>query len=74
VAYSAEGEFSYELQPTYRAVCEALKAVGFATIYEVIGDKGGEVPLYESGNVRTFVAAKHSGRLLDEFVASLPTG
>jgi LPS sulfotransferase NodH/SAM-dependent methyltransferase len=71
VAYSAEGEFSYELQPTYRAVCEGLQAVGFTTIYEVIGDKAGEVPLYESGIVRTFVAAKHSGGLLGKFVAPI---
>jgi SAM-dependent methyltransferase len=71
VEYSAEGEMSYEFHPTYRAVCEGLQAVGFSTAYEVIGNRADEVPHYESGNVRTFVAAKHKGRLLGEFVSSI---
>ena len=71
VAYSAEGEFSYELHPTYRAVCEGLQAVGFTTIYEVIGDRAGDVPNYDSGAVRTFIAAKQGSKLLPNFVASI---
>jgi LPS sulfotransferase NodH len=71
ITYSAEGEFSYELHPTYRAICEGLQAVGFTTIYELIGDRAGEVPNYASGTVRTFVAAKHGARLLPGFISSI---
>jgi hypothetical protein len=58
VGYSAEGETSYEYQPTYRALGEALQAVGFKSIYEIVGDKAGEVPIYSESTIRSFIAAK----------------
>lgn len=58
VAYSAEGESPYEYHPTYRALGEALHAVGFTSIYEIVGDRAGEVPGYAEGTVRSFIAAK----------------
>jgi SAM-dependent methyltransferase len=73
IGYSAEGEFSYELQPTYRAVCDGLQAVGFTQIYEIVGDNAGQVPNYRTGNVRSFVAARDNCALLSDFVASLDT-
>ncbi len=71
VNYSAEGELHYEFQPTYRALCDGLYAVGFNTIYEIIGDLASEVPHYATGNVRSFVAAKTDRSLLGSFVQSL---
>ena len=71
VNYSAEGEFSYELHPTYRAICDGLQAVGFETIYELVGSAAARVPHYASGNVRSFVAAKSSSSSLHKFIASL---
>jgi hypothetical protein len=74
VNYSAEGEFHYELHPTYRAICDGLQAVGFRHIYEIIGDNASLVPNYDSGNVRSFVAAKSDTprNLLASFVNAQP--
>jgi tRNA (mo5U34)-methyltransferase len=72
VNYTAEGEFSYELHPTYRAVCDALYAVGFKVVYELIGSGAPDVPLYDAGNVRSFVAAKTDDGVLAEFITQLP--
>jgi len=58
VGYSAEGETSYEYQPTYRALGEALYAVGFKSIYEITGDRANEVPVYIDTTIRSFIAAK----------------
>jgi 2-polyprenyl-3-methyl-5-hydroxy-6-metoxy-1,4-benzoquinol methylase len=58
VSYSAEGESPYEYHPTYRALGEALHAVGFTSIYEIVGDKAAQVPNYCDGSVRSFIAAK----------------
>ena len=71
VDYSAEGEMHYEFHPTCRALCDGLYAVGFKTIYEIIGDRAAEVPHYATGNVRSFVAAKTDKGLLGEHIASL---
>jgi hypothetical protein len=71
VNYSAEGEFSYELHPTYRAVCDALYAVGFKVVYELVGSGAANVPNYDSGNVRSFIAAKSDRGLLPDFVERL---
>lgn len=71
VDYSAEGETHYELHPTYRALCDALYAVGFTTVYELIGDLAPEVPHYAQGNVRSFVAAKNDAGLLSDFLRRL---
>ena len=68
--YSAEGEFHYELHPTYRAVCDGLQAVGFRHIYELIGDPTG-VPNYDTCNVRSFVAAKHDDSHLLRFIRTI---
>lgn len=70
VGYSAEGEYHYELHPTYRAVCDALQAVGFTHIYEVFGSPVG-VPNYDSVNVRSFLAAKSQNSRLVRFAQSL---
>jgi SAM-dependent methyltransferase len=74
VNYSAEGEFHYELHPTYRAICDGLQAVGFRHIYELIGDNASGVPNYDSGNVRSFIAAKSDSprELLASFVSAQP--
>jgi ubiquinone/menaquinone biosynthesis C-methylase UbiE len=71
VNYSAEGEFSYEFHPTYRAVCDALYAVGFKVIYELIGSGAANAPHYHSGNVRSFVAAKSDLGMLPDFINRL---
>jgi 2-polyprenyl-3-methyl-5-hydroxy-6-metoxy-1,4-benzoquinol methylase len=71
VDYSAEGETHYELHPTYRALCDALYAVGFRTVYEIIGDRAAEIPHYAAGNVRSFVAAKNDDGLLGAFLRRL---
>jgi|GEM_PF-1242497 len=69
VGYSAEGEFHYEFHPTYRAVCDGLYAVGFKTIYEIVGSSAAEVEHYASGNVRSFVAVRNEGGLFADYVS-----
>jgi hypothetical protein len=71
IGYSAEGETHYELHPTYRAVCDALHAVGFATVFELVGDLAPDVPHYAEGNVRSFIAAKDDTGLLGDFLRNL---
>jgi len=71
VNYSAEGEFGYELHPTYRAVCDGLYAVGFKVVYELVGSGASDAPNYDSGNVRSFVAGKSDDGMLPEFVNRL---
>ncbi len=71
VGYSAEGETHYELHPTYRAPCDALHAVGFAAVFELVGDLACEVPHYAQGNVRSFIAAKDDNGLLGDVVRRL---
>ncbi len=68
VGYSAEGEIHYELHPTYRALCDALYAVGFTTVYEIIGDHAPDVCHYATGNVRSFVAARDDCGLFGDFL------
>jgi 2-polyprenyl-3-methyl-5-hydroxy-6-metoxy-1,4-benzoquinol methylase len=72
IDYSAEGETHYELHPTYRALCEALYAVGFTTVFELIGDLAADVPHYAAGNVRSFIAAKDDTGLFGDFLRRLP--
>jgi hypothetical protein len=61
---SLEGDNAIELMPTYRAIIDLLRAVGFAQIYEIIGDRWEEVPFYKDRNIRSFVAAKPGSRYL----------
>jgi hypothetical protein len=72
VDYSAEGETHYELHPTYRALCDSLYAVGFTTVFELIGDLASDVPHYAEGNVRSFIATKDDTGLFGDFVRRLP--
>jgi len=58
VGESLEGDNAIELVPTYRAIIDLLKGVGFSEIYEVIGDRSTEVPFYKDHSIRSFVAAK----------------
>jgi len=58
VGYSAEGEAHFELMPTYRGIIDALLAVGFVEVHEVIGSDAGDVRLYKDGNIRSFLAVK----------------
>ena len=68
-ALSIEGEAHYELVPTYRAVIDALHAVGFEEVYEVLGDRAAEVPRYQNNNIRSFVAVKNRNGLFRDFRA-----
>jgi 2-polyprenyl-3-methyl-5-hydroxy-6-metoxy-1,4-benzoquinol methylase len=68
---SFEGETHYELMPTYRAVIDALHAVGFEEVYEVLGDKAAEVPFYQDHSVRSFVAVKNRSGLFGGFRAKI---
>jgi tRNA (mo5U34)-methyltransferase len=68
ITYSAEGETSYEYHPTYRALGDALCAVGFKSIYEIVGDKAAEVPHYREGVVRSLVASKRTDGVFQEFL------
>ena len=69
---SAEGETHYELHPTYRVLCDALYAVGFTTVFEVIGDQWRDIPLYADGNVRSFIAAKDDAGVFGDFLRRVP--
>jgi len=66
-ALSIEGETHYEFMPTYRALIDALHAVGFEEVYEVLGDRAAEVPLYQDHNVRSFVAVKNRDGVFKAF-------
>jgi 2-polyprenyl-3-methyl-5-hydroxy-6-metoxy-1,4-benzoquinol methylase len=75
-ALSIEGETHYELMPTYRAVIDALHAVGFEEVYEVLGDRAPEVPFYQDHSVRSFLAVKNRNGLFGDFRArnAVPSG
>lgn len=53
-----DGDNRIEFMPTYRAIIDLLRAVGFTQIHEVLGDLAHTVPFYKSRNIRSFVAAK----------------
>jgi 2-polyprenyl-3-methyl-5-hydroxy-6-metoxy-1,4-benzoquinol methylase len=53
-----EGTRSVELQPTYRAVIDSLRAVGFKKIVEVVGTCDVPIELYNDGSRRCFIAYK----------------
>jgi len=44
--------------PTYRGIIDLLRAVGFAEVYEILGDQAETVPFYKKRNIRSFVATK----------------
>ena len=69
--YSAEGESSYEFQPTYRAVVDLLMSVGFEYVMEIVGTRGGEVWGYQEGTTRTFIAFKPGSRFTERFKEAL---
>lgn len=64
VAQSLEGDNAIELVPTYRAIIDLLRGVGFSDIYEILGDRSQEVPFYKDRSIRSFVAAKPGSRYL----------
>jgi hypothetical protein len=53
-----DGDNRIELMPTYRAIIDLLRAVGFTEIYEILGDQAESVPFYKKKNIRSFVATK----------------
>jgi hypothetical protein len=53
-----DGDNRIELMPTYRAIIDLLRAVGFAEIHEILGDQAELVPFYKKRNIRSFVATK----------------
>jgi 2-polyprenyl-3-methyl-5-hydroxy-6-metoxy-1,4-benzoquinol methylase len=69
VSMSVEGEAVYEFMPTYRGIIDALHAVGFEEVYEVLGDRAGGVTLYQDHNVRSFVAVKNRAGVFNSFRA-----
>lgn len=71
---SIEGEAVYELMPTYRGVVDALHAVGFEEVYEILGDRAAEVPGYQHYNVRSFLAVKNRTGLFEKFRTKLSRG
>ena len=71
VNYSAEGETHYEFHPTYRAVIDTFKSVGFADIIEVIGTARHDVPHYKDGVRRSFFAFKPGSESLPAFRRAL---
>jgi 2-polyprenyl-3-methyl-5-hydroxy-6-metoxy-1,4-benzoquinol methylase len=70
-AYSAEGESSFEFQPTYRAVVDLLCAVGFEYVLEIVGTRGSEVWGYQEGITRSFIAFKPGSKYTERFKAAL---
>lgn len=71
VGYSAEGETHYEFHPTYRAVIDTLKSVGFDEIIEIIGTGRHNVRYYQEGVVRSFFAFKPRSESLQAFRRAL---
>ena len=62
-AHHAEGEFSVEYHPTYRAVIDLMHAVGFKNITEVVSSniRGSAThPLYERLERRCLIGFKQS--------------
>jgi tRNA (mo5U34)-methyltransferase len=53
-----EGKESYELVPTYRAVIDVMRHVGFSEVIEVVGKAERGHKLYDTGNRRCFLAVK----------------
>lgn len=68
---SLEGETHYEFMPTYRALVDALQAVGFRQVYEVLGDRAAEIPVYQDHNVRSFLAVKNPDGVFKDFGAAM---
>ena len=63
ITVHAEGEFTMELHPTYRAMIDLMKAVGFKDIHEVVAvaPASGEIAahkLYEQGQRRCLIGFK----------------
>lgn len=67
VGRTVEGETHYEFMPTYRGIIDALHAVGFAEVYEILGDGASDAYLYQDHNVRSFVAVKNRDGLFQRF-------
>ena len=65
-----DGDNRIELMPTYRAIIDLLRSVGFAEIYEILGDQADTVPFYDKRHIRSFVATK-SGFEIPAGVAGL---
>jgi 2-polyprenyl-3-methyl-5-hydroxy-6-metoxy-1,4-benzoquinol methylase len=65
--YSAEGESSFEFQPTYRAVVDLLMSVGFEFVIEIVGTRSSEVWGYQEGITRSFIAFKKGSKYTSLF-------
>jgi 2-polyprenyl-3-methyl-5-hydroxy-6-metoxy-1,4-benzoquinol methylase len=55
---TTEGKGAYELHPTYRAVIDTMRQVGFSEIFEVRGRAAEQHDLYAAGSRRCFLAIK----------------
>jgi 2-polyprenyl-3-methyl-5-hydroxy-6-metoxy-1,4-benzoquinol methylase len=69
--YSAEGESSFEFQPTYRAVVDLLCAVGFEYVLELVGTRASQVWGYQEGITRSFIAFKPGSKYIEIFKQAL---
>jgi hypothetical protein len=56
--HAMEGDHVIQFMPTYRAVIDLLRNAGFEQIYEVLGTCAPTVPLYDTHNIRSFLAVK----------------
>jgi SAM-dependent methyltransferase len=72
--FSLEGDKQIELVPTYRAVIDLLRNVGFQEIYELIGEHAGEVALYKDRSIRSLVAVKPGSAYSSRFKELLAAG
>lgn len=57
-----EGTRSIEMQPTYRAVVDTMREVGFADVIEVVGTCDQPIELYSDFSRRCFIGFKPGGR------------
>jgi 2-polyprenyl-3-methyl-5-hydroxy-6-metoxy-1,4-benzoquinol methylase len=69
--YSAEGETHYELHPTYRGVVDMLLSVGFENVIEIIGTSRNDVPHYQQGVVKSFLAFKNGSESFNKIRSAL---
>jgi Methyltransferase domain len=58
VQRTLDGDNAIELIPTYRAMIDLMRNAGFDTIYEILGREALNVPMYNTRNVRSFLAVK----------------
>ena len=55
----------------YRAIIDLLQHAGFATIYEILGDRASQIHSYKTHNIRSFVATKPEFGIPRKFLPDL---